>query len=157
MDWQSVTFDWNQVRAFLVTAEEGSFSAAGRALGLTQPTTVPFGLTAAEHASWIYHGGGQELWDEVAAPFDIKPFLRASTGSRNNRPSVAFLPPTKGGEPPRQPESAMAWPSKRFTRASGMAVLSVDYRLAPENPFPAGQGRSYASLWPRHKRPRPDV
>ena len=38
MDWHSVTFDWNQVRAFLVTAEEGSFSAASRALGLTQPT-----------------------------------------------------------------------------------------------------------------------
>ncbi len=38
MDWQSVTFDWNQVRAFLVPAEEGSFSAASRALGLTQPT-----------------------------------------------------------------------------------------------------------------------
>ena len=38
MTWQSVSFDWNQVRAFLVTAEEGSFSAAARALGLTQPT-----------------------------------------------------------------------------------------------------------------------
>ena len=38
MDWQSVTFDWNQVRAFLVTAEEGSLSAASRALGSTQPT-----------------------------------------------------------------------------------------------------------------------
>ena len=38
MEWQSVAFDWNQVRAFLVTAEEGSFSAAARALGLTQPT-----------------------------------------------------------------------------------------------------------------------
>jgi len=38
MDWQSISFDWNQVRAFLVTAEEGSFSAASRALGLTQPT-----------------------------------------------------------------------------------------------------------------------
>ncbi len=38
MDWQSIDFDWNQVRAFLVTAEEGSFSAAGRALGVTQPT-----------------------------------------------------------------------------------------------------------------------
>ena len=38
MNWQSVSFDWNQVRAFLVTAEEGSFSAAARALGLTQPT-----------------------------------------------------------------------------------------------------------------------
>ncbi|MCR9109760.1 LysR family transcriptional regulator [Marivita sp. XM-24bin2] len=38
MDWSSVTFDWNRVRAFLVTAEEGSLSAAARALGLAQPT-----------------------------------------------------------------------------------------------------------------------
>jgi DNA-binding transcriptional LysR family regulator len=38
MNWSSVTFDWNQARAFLVTAEEGSLSAASRALGLTQPT-----------------------------------------------------------------------------------------------------------------------
>ena len=38
MDWQSVRFDWNRARAFLVTAEEGSFSAAARALGTTQPT-----------------------------------------------------------------------------------------------------------------------
>lgn len=32
------SFDWNHVRAFLATAEEGSLSAAARALGLTQPT-----------------------------------------------------------------------------------------------------------------------
>ena len=38
MDWRSVKFDWNQARAFLVTVEEGSLSAAARALGLTQPT-----------------------------------------------------------------------------------------------------------------------
>lgn len=38
MDWRSITFDWNRARAFLVTAEEGSLSAAARALGLTQPT-----------------------------------------------------------------------------------------------------------------------
>jgi DNA-binding transcriptional LysR family regulator len=38
MDWRRVTFDWNRVRAFLVTAQEGSFSAAGRALGMAQPT-----------------------------------------------------------------------------------------------------------------------
>ncbi|MEO0497333.1 MAG: LysR family transcriptional regulator [Pseudomonadota bacterium] len=31
-------FDWNQMRAFLATAETGSFSAAARALGLTQPS-----------------------------------------------------------------------------------------------------------------------
>jgi DNA-binding transcriptional LysR family regulator len=38
MDWRAVRFDWNKARAFLVTAEEGSFSAAGRALGIAQPT-----------------------------------------------------------------------------------------------------------------------
>jgi len=38
MNWKSIAFDWNQTRAFLATAEEGSLSAAARALGLTQPT-----------------------------------------------------------------------------------------------------------------------
>lgn len=38
MNWQAVNFDWNQIRAFLATAEEGSLSAAARALNLTQPT-----------------------------------------------------------------------------------------------------------------------
>ncbi len=38
MDWRAVRFDWNKARAFLVTAEEGSLSAAARALGMAQPT-----------------------------------------------------------------------------------------------------------------------
>ncbi|MDJ0853104.1 MAG: LysR family transcriptional regulator [Myxococcota bacterium] len=38
MNWEAVRFDWNQARAFLATADEGSLSAAARALGLTQPT-----------------------------------------------------------------------------------------------------------------------
>lgn len=38
MNWQSINFDWNQIRAFLVSAEEGSFSAAARSLNTTQPT-----------------------------------------------------------------------------------------------------------------------
>ncbi len=38
MDWRAVRFDWNRARAFLVTAEEGSLSAAARALGVAQPT-----------------------------------------------------------------------------------------------------------------------
>lgn len=38
MNWDAITFDWNQVRAFLATLEEGSLSAAARALRLTQPT-----------------------------------------------------------------------------------------------------------------------
>ncbi len=38
MNWNAVSFDWNQIRALLATIEEGSFSAAARALGQTQPT-----------------------------------------------------------------------------------------------------------------------
>lgn len=38
MEWRSLNFDWNTARALLVTVEEGSLSAAARALGLTQPT-----------------------------------------------------------------------------------------------------------------------
>ena len=38
MDWRSIKFDWNKARAFLVTAEEGSLSAAARALDMAQPT-----------------------------------------------------------------------------------------------------------------------
>lgn len=38
MEWKATAFDWNRARAFLVTAEEGSFSAAARALGQAQPT-----------------------------------------------------------------------------------------------------------------------
>jgi len=38
MNWSAATFDWNQARAFLATAEHGSLSAAARELGQTQPT-----------------------------------------------------------------------------------------------------------------------
>lgn len=38
MDWKSIKFDWNRARAFLVTAEEGSLSAAAIALKTTQST-----------------------------------------------------------------------------------------------------------------------
>ena len=38
MDWRSIRFDWNHARAFLVVAEEGSLTAAAKALGVSQPT-----------------------------------------------------------------------------------------------------------------------
>ncbi|MEM6709863.1 MAG: LysR family transcriptional regulator [Pseudomonadota bacterium] len=38
MNWSAIAFDWNQVRAFLAAAEEGSLSAAARVLAQTQPT-----------------------------------------------------------------------------------------------------------------------
>ncbi len=43
-------------------------------------TAVPFGLTATERTAWIHWGGGQELWDELAARFNLKPFMVGNTG-----------------------------------------------------------------------------
>jgi TRAP-type mannitol/chloroaromatic compound transport system substrate-binding protein len=43
-------------------------------------TTVPFGLTPPEHVAWVDAGGGQALWDELYAPFGVKPFMGGNTG-----------------------------------------------------------------------------
>jgi TRAP-type mannitol/chloroaromatic compound transport system substrate-binding protein len=41
---------------------------------------VPFGFTADEMAAWINFGGGQALWDELGAGFNIKPLMSTNTG-----------------------------------------------------------------------------
>ena len=41
---------------------------------------MPFGLNGLETHAWILYGGGQKLWDELSAGFNIKPFAVASTG-----------------------------------------------------------------------------
>ena len=38
MNWNAINFDWNQIRAFFATVEQGSFSGAARVLKSTQPT-----------------------------------------------------------------------------------------------------------------------
>lgn len=75
MNWQAVNFDWNQVRAFLATVEEGSLSAAARALGQTQPTLSrqvasleeALGVTIFERVgrSLVLTQSGIELLDHV--------------------------------------------------------------------------------------------
>ncbi|WP_147127194.1 LysR family transcriptional regulator [Shimia ponticola] len=75
MKWQTINFDWNQVRAFLATAEEGSLSAAARALGSTQPTLgrqvsaleETLGVTLFERTSrtLMLTQAGQELLQHV--------------------------------------------------------------------------------------------
>lgn len=44
--------------------------------------SVPMGLTAGELNGWVYFGGGQELWDELYAPHNVKPFLAGNTGAQ---------------------------------------------------------------------------
>lgn len=43
-------------------------------------TTVPGGMTSVELTAWINHGGGQDLWDQLSAKYNIKPFLAGNTG-----------------------------------------------------------------------------
>ena len=40
----------------------------------------PFGLRADEQFGWLYHGGGQALYDEIYGRFGLKPFLCGNSG-----------------------------------------------------------------------------
>jgi len=85
-------------------------------------TTVPFGMTAAEHFAWIYYGGGQALWDELHGQFGMKPFIGPSTGTQmggwlnkkitklDDFKGVKFRMPGLGGE---------------VLRAIGVAVVNL--------------------------------
>lgn len=57
-----------------------SFFWSGKMKASVFFTAVPFGLTPWEHATWIEHGGGQALWDELYAPFGVKPFMAGNSG-----------------------------------------------------------------------------
>jgi TRAP-type mannitol/chloroaromatic compound transport system substrate-binding protein len=71
---------------------------------------VPFGFTADEMAAWIHFGGGQALWDELSANYNIKPLLTTNTGAQmggwftkevnslQNYAGVKYRMPGLGGE-----------------------------------------------------------
>jgi len=42
----------------------------------------PFGLRADEQLGWLMHGGGQALYDEMYARFNLKPFLCGNSGAQ---------------------------------------------------------------------------
>jgi TRAP-type mannitol/chloroaromatic compound transport system substrate-binding protein len=42
--------------------------------------SAPYGMTADELSAWLAFGGGQTLWDEVVAPFNIKSLASMNTG-----------------------------------------------------------------------------
>jgi len=80
--WWSVSFDWNQARAFLATVEEGSMSAAARALGQTQPTLgrqiaaleEDLGVVLFERVgrTLVLTPSGRELVEHVKAMYEAK-------------------------------------------------------------------------------------
>jgi len=52
----------------------------GKSPALNFFCAVPYGMTADELTSWITFGGGQELWVEVDAQFNIKPLMANNSG-----------------------------------------------------------------------------
>ncbi len=65
------------------TAEMGhgaSYYWKGKSEAAQFFAAVPFGLTAQEMNSWLYHGGGMALWAEVYAPFGLIPTAAGNTG-----------------------------------------------------------------------------
>ena len=93
MNWSTVSFDWNQARAFLATVEEGSLSAAARALGVTQPT-LGRQVAALEAAldvvlfervgkSLVPTPSGLELADHVRAMFEAASRVSLTASGRS--------------------------------------------------------------------------
>ncbi|AQU84404.1 MULTISPECIES: TRAP transporter substrate-binding protein [unclassified Halomonas] len=67
------------------TAEMGhsaSYYWRGKVAASQFFTAVPFGMNTTEMNAWLYHGGGQELWDEIYASHNLKPFPVGNTGAQ---------------------------------------------------------------------------
>ena len=67
------------------TAEMGhsaSYYWRGKVAASQFFTAVPFGMTTTEMNAWLYHGGGQELWDEIYGKHNLKPFPVGNTGAQ---------------------------------------------------------------------------
>ncbi|MCA0920958.1 TRAP transporter substrate-binding protein [Pseudooceanicola nanhaiensis] len=46
-------------------------------------SNIPFGMTYQELNNWYYHGGGQELQDQVSEIFGLKTFMAGNTGPQS--------------------------------------------------------------------------
>jgi len=65
------------------TVEMGHGAAyywAGKSPAAQFFAAVPFGFNAQSMNAWLYSGGGLELWHEVYAKFNLKPFVGGNTG-----------------------------------------------------------------------------
>jgi len=59
-----------------------SYYWQGKIPGAAFFTTVPFGMTAQETNAWLKFGGGNELWQELYAPFNLIPVRSGNSGTQ---------------------------------------------------------------------------
>ena len=57
-----------------------SYYWAGKVPAAQFFSAVPFGMTAKGVETWVYLGGGLELWQELYQPFNVKPIPMGNTG-----------------------------------------------------------------------------
>jgi TRAP-type mannitol/chloroaromatic compound transport system substrate-binding protein len=65
------------------TAEMGHGAAyywAGKSPATQFFAAVPFGFNAQSINAWLYSGGGMQIWEELYAKFNMKPFVAGNTG-----------------------------------------------------------------------------
>ncbi len=59
-----------------------SYYYKGKNPALAFDTAMPFGLTARQQNSWLYHSGGLDLVQQVMADFNIRSFPGGNTGTQ---------------------------------------------------------------------------
>ncbi|UUP18151.1 TRAP transporter substrate-binding protein [Nitratireductor thuwali] len=59
------------------------YYAAGKNPALHWYTGVPFGMMSNEHYAWLRWGGGQEIWDEIYAQRNLKPFYSGNSNTQS--------------------------------------------------------------------------
>lgn len=93
MNWNAIKFDWNHARAFFVTVEEGSLSAAAKALKMSQPTLgrqvsaleKELGVSLFERVGRGYEitRSGIELYEHVKAMGEAANILSLTASGRS--------------------------------------------------------------------------
>lgn len=130
-------------------------------------TAVPFGMTAIEQMAWTEFGGGQALWDELAAGFGIKPFAAGNTGHQMGgwfRQEVKTLDdlqglkirmPGLGGEVMRRAgASAVTIPGTELYQSLQSGVIDATEWVGPWNDLAFGFHREAKFYyWPGFHEP----
>lgn len=59
------------------------YYSAGKNAALHWYTGVPFGMTSYEHYAWLRWGGGQEIWDDLYAERNLRPFYSGNSNTQS--------------------------------------------------------------------------